>query len=375
MKIGLLTTSFPRREGDLAGSFVLGFARAFTRLGHQVQVLCPEPAHGEAPRFDGLDVHWVRYLPRRLEHTFYGAGVLDNLRRAPWTALGLAPFVAALARDARRFQWDAVVSHWALPCALVAPRGIPHLAVCHSADVFALEQLPRSLSELIARGADAMVFSSRDLRKRFLARLPPLASAAIAQRAHVCPMGIDPALPEPDSRAALNLSGPTALTMSRLVPIKGLQYAIEAVRGTRWTLAIAGEGPERAKLAALAGPNVRFLGKLGGAVKTRWLSAADALLVPSIPLASGRTEGMPTAILEAMDHGLPVIASDTGGIGDVVHHGEDGLLVPPRDAQAIARALEQVTAAMAQAARETAAQYHWDTLAPRFEALLSSEPH
>jgi glycosyltransferase involved in cell wall biosynthesis len=371
VKIGLLSTSFPRREGDSAGSFVLGFARSLARRGHAIEVLCPEPAHGQPPRFDGLEVRWVRYLPRPFERTFYGAGVVDNLRRAPWTALGLAPFTAALAREAHARSWDAVVSHWALPCALVAPGGIPHLAVCHSADVFALEHLPRVLAMQVGRRADAMVFSSRDLRRRFLARLPPLESAALAPRAHVCPMGIDPSV----DGERLTLNGPTLLSMGRLVPIKGLQHAIEAVRGTEWTLAIAGDGPERAKLERLAhGAPVRFLGAIRGEQKAAWLRSADAFVLPSIPLASGRTEGMPTALLEAMDHGLPVIASDTGGVRDVVRDGENGILVPPSDAAAIRRALPRVRdPELARAARETAAEYHWDVLAPRFEALLQPD--
>jgi glycosyltransferase involved in cell wall biosynthesis len=372
VKIGILTTSFPRREHDPAGSFVLGFARALARRGHTIEVLCPSDASGQPPRFPELDVHWVRYLPRTLEHTFYDAGVIDNLRRAPWKAIGLGPFVAGLAREAWTRSWDAVVSHWALPCALVAPRGIPHLAVCHSADVFALEQLPSALSVAVARMADAMVFSSRDLRRRFLARLPSLEGAAVAQRAHVCPMGIDPA---PAMDHDQGLTGPTALTMSRLVPIKGLEYAIEAVRASAWELVIAGEGPERSKLERLArDARVRFLGNVNGVEKSRWMHAADAFVLPSIPLASGRTEGMPTALLEAMDHGLPVIASDTGGVRDVLRDGENGVLVPPRNARAIGLALKRIREQrepMSRAARETAAEYHWDVLAPRFEALLA----
>jgi glycosyltransferase involved in cell wall biosynthesis len=373
VKIGLLTTSFPRREGDLAGSFVLGFARALARRGHAIEVLCPEPAVGQLPRFDDLDVRWLRYLPRAWERTFYGAGVLDNVRRDPRAALGLLPFMAALTRATLAGEWDAMVSHWAMPCALIAgeitrARSIPHLAVCHSADVFLLEKLPRIFATRIAQTADALLFSSRDLRRRFLARLAPIARAELTQRAHVCAMGIEPAI----DGAKLSIAK-TALTMSRLIPIKGLEFAIEAVRGSDWSLAIAGEGPARAQLERYAGANVKFLGVLAGEQKASWLRSVDVLLQPSVPLANGRTEGMPTAILEAMSYGVPVIASDTGGIADVVHHGENGLLVPPGDARAIAQALGQLQPSMREAARETAAQYDWDVLAPRIEALLASD--
>jgi glycosyltransferase involved in cell wall biosynthesis len=376
--IGLLTTSFPRREGDLPGNFVLGFARALAARGHRLEVLCPEPSTGLRPAFEGIDVHWVRYAPRPLERTFYGAGVLDNLRREPLAALGLLPFVFALGRDARAraARWDAVVSHWALPCALIAGElRLPHLAVLHSADVFLLERLPAraTFAERIATRADALLFSSRDLRRRFLALLEPVQRSELAQRAHVCPMGIEPALPSearPALRARLGLVGPTLLSLSRLIPIKGLQHAIAALEGD-WELAIAGDGPERATLERAArGKRVRFLGTLHGREKSDWLHAADAFVLPSVRLASGRTEGMPVALLEAMEHGLPVIASNTGGVADVVRDGENGLLVPPADASAIRAALGALKPGMAKAARRTAQLYHWAELAPMFETLL-----
>ena len=98
MRIGLLTTSFPRREGDVAGCFVLGFAQTLADHGHSIHVLAPEPAErGTTPRWPRIDVEWVPYLrPRCIQRTFYGAGVPDNLRRDPRAWLGIAPFAASL---------------------------------------------------------------------------------------------------------------------------------------------------------------------------------------------------------------------------------------------------------------------------------------
>ena len=396
MRIGLLTTSFPRVEGDVPGHFVLGFARALAARGHTLEVLAPEPHEPRftaPPAFPGIDVRWVRYAPRVLERTFYGDGVLDNLRTDKRALLGLAPFVLALAQATRRAapEWDAVVSHWALPCALVAGelvRGRPQLAVLHSADVFVLERLPapalrRVLAARIATRADALLFSSRDLRRRFLALLDPLARAAAATRAHVCPMGIDPAPPSAAPRAALRarlgLTRPTVLSLGRLIALKGVQHAVDAVAQLPDTeLVVAGYGPEQARLEAQArrtGARVRFVGPLHGAEKEAWLTAADAFVLPSIRLPDGRTEGMPNAVLEAMEHGLPVVASDVGGVCDVVRSGDNGLLVPPGEPVALRdalRTLEDRTlrARLARGARETAGLYHWSAIAPRLEELL-----
>jgi glycosyltransferase involved in cell wall biosynthesis len=394
LRIGLLTTSFPRDEGDVPGQFVLGFARALAACGHELHVLAPEPdaGFGAPPRFPGIELRWLRYLPRRTwQRTFYGAGVLDNLRREPSSALGLAPFVAALWRAAQRAapELDAVVSHWALPCALVAgalrPR-LRHLAVLHSADVFLLEQLPLrgALAERIGAGADALLFSSRELRVRFLALLAEPARAELSGRAHVCAMGIEPAPPLVEPRALLRerlgVSGLGVLSLGRLIALKGVAHAIDAVAQLPDAqLVVAGAGPESAALARRArGTAVRFVGELRGADKEAHLAAADAFVLPSIVLPSGRSEGMPTTLLEAMERGLPVVASDVGGVRDVVRDGENGYVVPPGDTRAIAAALARLQdpalrAQLAEGARATAALYHWSELGPRLSELLSDE--
>ena len=387
MRIGLLTTSFPRFAGDIPGQFVLGFAQALAARGHTLEVLAPEPhdAPAQPPSFPGLTLHWVRYAPRGLERTFYGAGVLDNLQRDPRAWLGLAPFVAALSREVmqRKAGWDAVVSHWALPCGLVAAltRGArPHLAVLHSADVFALEHLPfrRVLATRVGRGSTALVCSSRKLRERYLALLDPVERVQVSARTHVCAMGIEPYRP-PQTPITPPRDGLRVLSLGRLVPIKGLEHAIRAVARLEGVeLVVAGDGPIRAELDSLARSlraNVRFVGEVRGEAKRALLASAHAFVLPSVELSSGRTEGMPTSVLEAMDAGLCVIASRTGGLGELVDDGHNGLLVPGADASALAAAIERVRdpafrARLARAGKNTAADFHWACLAPHFERLL-----
>ena len=396
MRLGLLTTSFPRSERDVAGAFVLGFAQALVTRGHAVEVLAPEPAEGGvAPSWPGIEVRWVPYLrPRALERTFYGAGVPDNLQHDPRAWLGLAPFsLALLSAAARGMQrWDAVVSHWALPCALVAGslRGArSHLAVLHSADVHVLARLPlrARLAQRIADGATALLFSSPALRDTFLGLLAPVPRAAVAGRCHVSPMGIDP-LTEPSAprralRRAQALDDFSVLSLGRLVPVKGTDDAVRAVAPLDETsLLIAGDGPERANLARLAegcGARARFLGLVTGQAKRDLFAAADAFVLASRVLPSGRTEGTPTALLEAMAAGLPVVATNVGGVASVVAHERNGLLVAPGDVPGLTRALERLRTDPAlrrkrsRAATPTAALYTWPALAPHLDALLRAE--
>ncbi len=393
MRVGLLTTSFPRTTHDVAGNFVLGFARALVSQGHTIEALVPEPQEQLSPlSLEGIDVRHVHYLPRAIERTFYGAGVLDNLKHDPFAWLGLLPFSVALAQAARAriSAWDAIVSHWAVPCALAAAsarRHQRHLAVLHSADVFLLEKTRSlGLATLVARGADVLLFVSRDLRTRFLRLLNPIERIDASSKAHVCAMGIEPHTSCPESRAELRarlgLKKLTVLSLGRLVSIKGLSYAIDAVSTLDDVeLVIVGEGPERAELERQARQRnapVRFVGMAIGAEKQAWFTASDLFVLPSLSLASGRTEGMPTALLEAMAHGLVPVVSETGGIADVVRHRENGLLVPERNSDALRRGLSALRepasrTKLAREAKRTGLSYTWPELAPNLAALLQDE--
>ncbi len=393
MHIGLLTTSFPRHPGDVAGDFVLGFARALAQRGHSFEVLAPEPAQRlPKPAWPGIELCWVPYFwPRGAQRTFYGAGVPDNLRRDPRAWLGPLPFCAALLRAAaaRRARWDALVSHWALPCGLLAGalrQQRPHLAVLHSADLHLLARLPgrARLAADIARGASQLLFVSAQQRERFVGWLGPGLAPAARARSRVHPMGIDGAAriraPRALERRRLGLERFTLLSIGRLVPVKGLVEAVGALRARgdlEWL--IAGEGPERARLERLARGarlRVRLLGTVTGARKQALLGAADAFVLPSRVLASGRSEGVPTALLEAMAAGLPAVAADVGGVPEVLRHQHSGLLFDPRAPGALEAAIDRLLAApelaRALGARgaEQGARHHWSALAPELERLL-----
>lgn len=389
----MLTTSFPRHDGDLAGAFVLGFARAIADAGHEVTVLAPEPRAGSPPSWPGVSLRWVAYLrPRRLQRTFYGAGVPDNLARDPRAWLGVAPFVLALRRAAARelAGCDALVSHWAAPCALVAgavARGRPHLAVLHSADVHALARLPggRRLARRALAGASSIRFVAPHHREAVLAMLPVEQRSAACARSHVEPMGVDPpALPDrAAARRALGVEGRAWLMLARLVPIKGVDVALRALAGRRdEELLVAGDGPELEPLRRLAravGARARFVGVATGVDKARLLAAADALLVPSRHARGGRTEGAPVAALEAMAAGVPVVASRVGGLSSLVEHGATGMLVAPDDPGALRAAIdalagdERLRRRLGEAGVRASQPRLWSAQAPRILAALGAE--
>jgi glycosyltransferase involved in cell wall biosynthesis len=131
---------------------------------------------------------------------------------------------------------------------------------------------------------------------------------------------------------------------SRFSPEKAVRYLIEAFAllrrrlGERVLLRLAGEGPESAKLEGLArelgiADAVEFAGWLEHDALPAFLNSLDVFVLPST------YEGFGVSAVEASAAGLPVVASDVHGIPDVVRHGVTGLLVAPKDPQALADAI------------------------------------
>ena len=160
-----------------------------------------------------------------------------------------------------------------------------------------------------------------------------------AQRVSVLP---NPAPPIPDLgprdelRASFGMNGATLAFAGRLSPQKSLERAfaaVDAVDGV--TLIVAGEGGERARLEAIAGPRVRFIGPQPRERILQLFRAADASIL------SSSWENFPHTVVEALAAGTPVIATDVGGVAEVVRDGENGLLVPSGDAVALADAVRR----------------------------------
>ncbi|HWH36043.1 MAG TPA: glycosyltransferase family 4 protein [Acidimicrobiales bacterium] len=169
-----------------------------------------------------------------------------------------------------------------------------------------------------------------------------------ASRIHVIPNGVPagrfPLVEEPHrlaARRALALApgGAVAVFVGSLTPEKDVGVAIRAlVHLDGVELVVAGDGPERAGLEALAAAvapgRVRFLGV--AAEPASVLAAADVLVLPS------RSEGMPGVLIEAGLSGIPVVATAVGGVAEVVVDGQTGRLVPPADGRALAAAVTEV---------------------------------
>jgi glycosyltransferase involved in cell wall biosynthesis len=145
-----------------------------------------------------------------------------------------------------------------------------------------------------------------------------------------------------------------------LVPKNGVNVAIDAARllrerGVEYVLLIAGYGPLRKELqsqvlAAGLENNVRFLGPVLTSQMPGWCARASVAIVPSVP-SKGVEEATSISAIEGQACGLPVVASDLGGLREVITHDVNGLLTPPGDARALADAVQRLLSDRALAKR------------------------
>jgi glycosyltransferase involved in cell wall biosynthesis len=158
------------------------------------------------------------------------------------------------------------------------------------------------------------------------------------------------------------------LIVSRLIPYKRIDLAIEALNQLGLPLWIAGEGRDRAKLQAMAGPNVRFLGRVPDAELPGLMARCRAFVFPGL-------EDFGIAPVQAMAAGRPVIAHAGGGALDYVIEGETGLLFNQQTPQSLAEAIGRFDADAFDPARirAHAARFDIRLFKSRLQALIEKE--
>ncbi len=297
MKVVVLTTSYPRFEGDAAGRFVADAVERLRERGVAVETVSPASF-----RHFGLA---------------YGAGVAGNLRRRPWLALALPLFLATFARAARRAARDAdlVHAHWLPAGAIALAARRPVVLTVHGTDL-ELARRARPLARAILRRMSVVLAVSNALAGDV--------RSLGAREVRIVPNGVE--LPETVGEEA---EPPEILFAGRLSREKGILELVGAARGHR--LVVAGDGPLRDRV-----PNT--LGWVPPQELASLYARAAVVACPS------HREGFGLACAEAMAHGRAVVASDVGGLRDLVVDGETGLLVPPRDAGALRSALGRLLA-------------------------------
>src|SRR3989442_620857 len=296
MKVAVLTSSYPRTPGDTAGRFVADAVEHIRERGIEVEGVSPAT---------------VRHYG-----VAYGSGVVGNLRRNPARALLLRLMLRELRRAARRASRDAdlVHAHW-LPLGGIAMRlGRPFVVQLWGTDVELARRAPWLARRILSR-----------------ARLTLCASNALADAARELGAGevrvIGSGVEVPPS-VGEEAQPPEVLYAGRLSAEKGILDLL-AASDNGMKLTIAGDGPLRDRVP----------GALGFVSHDKLGPLYDRAAVVAVP---SHREGFGVVCAEAMAHGRPVVAGAVGGLLDLVVHEETGLLVPPRDVEALRAALHRL---------------------------------
>lgn len=347
MRLLIVTSQFPIAGEPNRGRPVYQTIRELSRLA-TVRVVSPvasyprwaQPrsylfrASDDTQTVEGCDVQYVRYpaLPA-LTRPFNGGSCARALH---------APLKA--------FAPDLVLSYWLYPDAYGAMQaarkaGLPLVAGARGSDLRVRDAISRGLTRPVVRAAQRLLVVSEDLGRVAIENY-----GADAARIRTIPNGCDASLFHPADRDAARAQLGIAATdaevvtyVGRLVAEKGLRELLEAYRTLsvarpRLRLVLVGEGPMREEIVSrLAGDpslQVTLAGAQPPAEVARWMAASDLVTLPSY------SEGHPNVLVEALACGRPVVATPVGGIPEVVD-ADSGILVPARDAAALAAGLAQ----------------------------------
>jgi glycosyltransferase involved in cell wall biosynthesis len=168
-------------------------------------------------------------------------------------------------------------------------------------------------------------------------------------------------------------SGKYVLFVGNLNRRKGTEYLIYAMKNLKYECLIIGEGKERKNLEQLSSPNVKFLGKKDPDEIKKYMEKAAILVLPAIA-----GEGLPNVLLEAMNYGVPVIATDIAGIPDLVKHGENGFIVRPKDPDIIKFYIEKIMLdpklrkEIISSAKQTVKAYGWINIIRQLEKIFKN---
>ena len=370
MKVLIVSGIWPPDVGGPA-SHAPEVAAELLARGHEVEVVTNAAT---APAPERYRVHWVpRRLPRGVRHVravlliarrarqadvVYSTGMVG--RSALGTMLARKPIVQKLTSDP---TYERSIRYGMYDGALDTFQDARGL----------LLRVLRAARNVALRRATRILIPSESLREL------ALRWGISSDRITVLPNPV--AAPESlDDRAVLRrrhgIDGPTVVFAGRLSVQKAVDVALEAMtRVERVDLLLAGDGPdadklrERSRDLGLDG-RARFLGPQPRRTVFELLRAADAVVL------SSKWENFPHVLVEALAVGTPVVSTDTGGVAEIVRDGENGLLVPTGDPDALAAAITRyfADADLQQRLREAAPgsveRFAPDRIYTRLEQLL-----
>jgi glycosyltransferase involved in cell wall biosynthesis len=386
-KILVLTSTFPRWEGDREPPFIFELA---TRLAEQFDVLALAPHAPGAAIFEeigSIKVYRFRYFFNSWQTLAYDGGIMANLKLHKWRYILVPCFVLSelfsLIQLIRKHKIDVIHAHWLIPQGVVAvaARALTFnkkpaiLCTAHGSDVHGLNGIPFDwLKKLVIHYADKLTTVSTAMQQQL--------SHLMESDAAVIPMGADLIKnfhpPLENGRNSNEI-----LFVGRLVEGKGVHHLItamqEIIKGyPNATLTIAGDGPIRKELVSLAE-------SLGVIAHTQFVGAVDHSTLKNlygraaIFASASLAEGLGLVFVEALGCECPVVATDLPAIRDVVIDGVTGLVCKRNDSRDLAHKIlsllnhPETRRELGRAGRQHVLQYFdWQIVSRRYRDLIEN---
>jgi glycosyltransferase involved in cell wall biosynthesis len=376
VKIGIVTTSYPRFGGDRAGLFTAQLVESLKELDHQVLVVAPEAAG--AQKQEG--VFLARFGSRLSKKIAYGAGIVENLKKNPLLLLGIPGFIRGIARAVSEHLagCEVIDASFTAAGAAVLKARRPEQAIVytgHGTDIHLLDRswLYRRYFKKLLAGYDAVTVVSRPLAKK-------LSEHGCGGEAVVIPNGVE--------TGAFGSGGdwrdkPTVIFASRFIELKRPGLLLEAWAGvagalTGAKLILFGDGPALSGARSLAArlelqKTVDFRGEVPPEQVWREMGRGWLTVLPSL------REGFPPVLLESLAAGTPFLASPVGAAPEIAEKTGGGRTLPEpltagRLSEMIISALKDRDGLkkMGEAGREKIlGLYSWESIARQKAALYS----
>ena len=374
MKLLTFSTLYPNTEKPGHGIFVETRLRHLIATGKvETRVVAPVPwfpfQHSRFGRYASLAKIPANETRSGIQVTHHRYPLIPKI------GMNLAPFLLAQAIKPaigriidEGYDFDLIDAHYFYPDGVAAAMlgkyfNKPVVITARGSDISLIPQyrMPRRWILWAAEHAHGLITVCNALKDELVAL------GVSANRITTLRNGVELQLFQPidrnAARAELGMTGFTLLSVGNLVPLKGHELTISALRLlSDVRLFIAGAGPERRNLENLAkrldvAERVTFLGSLPQTSLKNYYGAADALV-----LASSR-EGWANVLLESMACGTPVIASNVWGTPEVVASSEAGMLMKERTPEAIANAVCALRTSYPdrEATRRYAERFSWDS--------------
>lgn len=384
MKVLVIGSVYPRFHEDAEVPWLRTSIAHLKKAGVQVQVLAPAYKGLKSHEIDGTKVNRFRYAPASLEMLTHEEGAPSKMASKPWLQLLAIPYIISgffkCLSICRKWRPDIIHAHWPFPHAYIALGAaklfrIPLVLNFHGAELLLIRKKKwvRPLLKFAIGQAQAVFANSSFTAGRIMA----IRDVNVEWSPYGTTLDEGVKQHEPHT-----VSGKfKILFVGRHIERKGIRYLIEAAKflpRDQFEIRIVGVGDltdELKKQAAGVAPEsaeIIFTGKLSPDALANEYRTANVFTLPAIVDSKGDTEGLGVVLIEAMELGLPVVASNVGGIPDVVIDGISGILVPEKDPEALAKAFKKLASdaglvrnLLAGAEKHIAACFSWDKIIER----------